>query len=166
MAPGSQVSHASGEGERVIALESWSEHLASRRVEEGLSRSFSGCSRKPWVPSTCAGDLRELLRVPLRSQGYCRVGRGFSGLHWVWCNGRVPRPELRQETQGSSPFLTPIAGSLPSWDRRVRPRLVLSNGTALASPVVHGVTGHLSSCICNLHVFPDDARGCQCPFVL
>ena len=41
---------------------------------EGLSRSFSGGSRKPWVPWTCAGDLREILRVPLRSQGYC----GFS----------------------------------------------------------------------------------------
>ena len=37
-------------------------------VEEGLSMSFSGCSGKPWVPSTCTGDLRELLRVPLRSQ--------------------------------------------------------------------------------------------------
>ena len=34
--------HASGEGERVIALESWEGNLALRRVEEGLSRSFSG----------------------------------------------------------------------------------------------------------------------------
>ena len=32
---------------------------------------FLGCGRKPWVPSTCAGDLRELVRVPLRSQGHC-----------------------------------------------------------------------------------------------
>ena len=31
--------HASGEGERVSALESWEGNLASRRVEEGLSRS-------------------------------------------------------------------------------------------------------------------------------
>ena len=29
-----------------------------------------------------------------------------------------------QEPQASSPFLTPTAGSLQSWDRRVRPRLV------------------------------------------
>ena len=29
-------------------------------------RSFSGCGRRPCVPSTCAGDLRELLRVSLR----------------------------------------------------------------------------------------------------
>ena len=33
--------------------------------EGGFSRSFSGCVRKPCVPSTCAGDLRELLRVSL-----------------------------------------------------------------------------------------------------
>ena len=31
----------------------------------------------------CAGDLRELLRVPLRSQGYCGAGTRLSGLHWV-----------------------------------------------------------------------------------
>ena len=33
---------ASGEGERVIAPEPWEGTLASRRVEEGLSRSFPG----------------------------------------------------------------------------------------------------------------------------
>ena len=93
--------------------------LASRCIEEGLSRSFSGCTRKPWVPSTCSADLRELLRVPLRNQGYCGVGSGLSGLHRVWCSGRGPQLELRQEPQGSSPFLTLIAVSLPSWDRRV-----------------------------------------------
>ena len=126
--------------------------------------SFSGCGRKPWVPSTCAGDLRELLSVPLKSQEYCGFGRGLSGLHLVWCNGRAPHLELRQKPQGSSPFLTPIAGSLQSWDRRVRPHLVLRNDSPLASRVVLGVTGHLSCCMWNLQVFPDDARGCQCPF--
>ena len=34
--------HASGEGERVITPEPWEGTLASRRVEEGLSRSFPG----------------------------------------------------------------------------------------------------------------------------
>ena len=110
------------------------------------------CSPKPWVPATCAGDLRELLRVPLRNQGYCGVGRGLSGLHWVWSNGRGPRLQLRQEPQGSSQFQSPIAGSLQSWDRRGSPRLVLRTGTPLAARVVHGVTGHLSSCIWNLRV--------------
>src|SRR5574337_802099 len=41
-APGKSGLHASGEGERVIAPEPWEGTLASRRVEEGLSRSFSG----------------------------------------------------------------------------------------------------------------------------
>ena len=50
-------------------------------VEKGLSKSFSGYFRKLWVPSTCASDLRQLLREPLRIQGYCGVGRGLSGHH-------------------------------------------------------------------------------------
>ena len=131
--PGKSGLHVHGEGERVIALESWEVNRASRHVEEGLSRAFSSCGRKPRVPSTCACDHRELLRVPLKSQAYCGVGRGLSGLHWVWCNGRGPHFELRQEPLGSSPFLTPITVSLQSWDRRIRPRFVWRNGTPLAS---------------------------------
>ena len=64
------------------------------------------------------------------------------------------------------PDLTRIAVSLQSSNRRVRPRLVWRNGTLLASPVVHGVTGHFSSCVWYLRVSADDTRGCQCPFVL
>ena len=116
-----------------------------------------GFRRKPWVPSTSAGDLMRLLMVPLRNQGYCGVGRGLSGLHWVCCHDKQPHLELRQEPQDSSPFLPPIARSLQSWYRRVRPRLGLRHVTPLDSRVVHGVTGHLSSCIWNLWVFPDDA---------
>ena len=104
--------------------------------------------------------------MPMGSQEYCGVGRGLLGFHWVWCNGRGPRLELRWEPQGSSPFLTPITGSLQRWDRRFRPRLVWRKGTLLASPVVHGMTGHFSSCVWYLRVSPDDTRGCQCPFVL
>jgi len=48
-------------------------------------------------------------------------------------------------------------------NRRVRLRLLLKNGTPLASRVVHGVTGHLSSCIWNLRVFLDDATGVSVP---
>ena len=72
-----------GEGERVLALESREGTRASRRVEEGLLSSFYGSGSKPWVHSNCAGGLRELLRVPLRSQGYCGAGTRLSGLHWV-----------------------------------------------------------------------------------
>ena len=104
--------------------------------------------------------------MPLRNQGYCGVGRGLLGLHWAWCNGRGPHVEWGQETQHSSPFLTRIAGSLQSWDRRVKPLLVWRKGTPLASRVFHGVTGHLLKCVWNLWVFLDDARGCQCRFVL
>ena len=79
---------------------------------------FLSCGSKPWVPLTWADDLKELLRVPMRSQEYCGDGRGLSGLHWVWGNGRGPHLELRRESQGSSPFLTSIAGSLQSWNRK------------------------------------------------
>ena len=41
-----------------------------------------------------------------------------------------------------------------------------SNGTLLASRVVQGVSEPLTSCGWNLRVFPEDAWGCQCPFVL
>ena len=54
--------------------------------------------------------------------------RGPSGLRWVSRNGRGPHLEGRQEPQASSPFRTPTAGSLQSWDRRVRPSLVWRKG--------------------------------------
>ena len=135
--------HAHCEGERVIALESWKVYRASRTVKEGLSRCFLGHGSKPWVPSTSAGGLRELLSVPLRSQGYPGFGRALSGLLWVWCNGRGPHLELRQEPQGSAPdFLEPdltqIAGSLLSLLRSVRSRVLRRNGTPLTSQVVQG----------------------------
>ena len=101
--------------------------------------------------------------MPLRSNCYCGVGRGLSGLHWDWCIGRGPHPKLRQEPQVSSPFLTPITGSLQSLDRRGRPRLVLRHGTPLATRVVHGVTGHLLSCIWNLWFFQTMHGGIRAP---
>ena len=39
------------------------------------------------------------------------------------------------------------------------PRLVLRNGTTLASPVIHGFLGHFLSCIWNLQLFLDDTTG-------
>ena len=56
-----------------MALESWERTRASRRVEEGLSRSFWGCGGKASFPSTSARDLRELPMVPLIGEGCCGV---------------------------------------------------------------------------------------------
>ena len=160
MAPGKSGLQARGEGERVIALESWERTRASRRIEEGLSRSFSGCGGKPSLPSTSAGDLRELPRVPLRGQGYCVVGgtsRTPLGLaQWKKASSRVEA--------GTSGFL-----SISDSDRRVPAELeeesqassYLQNGTPLASRLVQGVSGPLSGCVWNLRDFQDDARGCQ-----
>ena len=164
-APGKSSLHLSCDGEHGISLKSWSGNQATRRDEDGLLRFFSGCGSKPWVPSTSAGSLNELFRVPIKSWGYCGVRRGLLGLHWVWCSGGGPHLELRQEPQSSSAFMTSIAGSLQRWNCRVRTHLALRNGTLLASRVVHGVTGHLSSCTWNLRVFLDDALGCHWPYV-
>ena len=57
-----------------MALESWERTRASRRVEEGHSRSFWGCGGKASFPSTSARDLRELPMVPLIGEGCCGVG--------------------------------------------------------------------------------------------
>ena len=86
-----------------MALESWEGTRASRRVEEGLSSSFSGCGGKPSFPSTSAGDLRELPRVPLRGEGHCGVGgasrdpAGFGAMEegLISRGGRKPRLPLR-----------------------------------------------------------------------
>ena len=77
--PGKSSQHSSCEGERGIALESWQGNRASFCVEGGVWRSFSSCGRKLWVPSSCDGDLRELLMVPMGSQESFRVVRGLSG---------------------------------------------------------------------------------------
>ena len=46
---------------------------ASSRGEAEDSAVLSSHGRKPRGPSTCACDLRELLFVPLRTQGYCGI---------------------------------------------------------------------------------------------
>ena len=56
-APGKSGLHARGKGKRVLALESREGTRASRRVEEGLSRSFSGGGGKPSFPRLLPGTL-------------------------------------------------------------------------------------------------------------
>ena len=109
-APGKSGMHARGEKERVIVLESWEGTRASRRVEEGLSRSFSGCSGKPSFPSPSAGDLQELPRVPLRGRDAVElVGPLGTPLGW----SQWKRASSRVEA-GTSGFV-----SISDSDRRV-----------------------------------------------
>ena len=74
-----------------------------------------------------------------------RVDAGTSGFIYISDSDRTVPAELGEESQASS--------CVEEW-----------NPTCLSSS--SGVTSHLLSCMWNLRVFPDDARGCQCPFVL
>ena len=141
MSPGKSIFHSSCKGECGIALESRQGNRASRRVQGGVSSFFSSCGRKPCVPSTCDGDFRELLRVPMGSQEYCGVGRALFGLHRVWCNGRGPHLELKREPQGSSPVLMWVSGCVCCLKPRVKSRPVWRHGTQLSSQVVQGASG-------------------------
>ena len=67
VAPGKCSLHSSCKGEHGIALESQQGNWASRRIEGGITRSFLSCGRKPRVPSTCDGELMDLLMVPMGS---------------------------------------------------------------------------------------------------
>ena len=114
---------------------------ASICVEGGISRSFPICSRKLWFPSSCDGDLREFLMVPMGSQESFGVVRALSGFLWGRCNGRGPHLQLRREPQGSSPVLTWISGCVCSFKQRVRSRFELRHETLLSSLAVKDVSG-------------------------
>ena len=115
------------------------------------------CGRKLRVPfelpvdlGDCSYFLREFrsplaLRGPLRDSS--RIAAGMN------------KASSRDEA-GNSVFL-----SISDFDRRVSAELNQESqasfcdevGTSLASQVVHGETGHLSSCIWNMRLFPDYA---------
>ena len=164
-APGKSGLHARGEGERVLALESREGTRASRRVEEGLSRSFSGCGGKPSFPSPSAGDLRELPRVPLRGEGSCggggaprdSAGSGATEEGLTSRGGRHLRLPLRFGLRPQGPCRVGTGESCLVLSEEGNPACLLS---------CQGFSGPWSSCVWNPRVFPDDARGCQCPFVL
>ena len=64
---------------------------------------------------------------------------------------------------GDRRLQTPIARSLQTWDRRVRPSLGLRHGTPLPSRGVPGERGHLSRCIWNLGFFSGRYTGESLP---
>ena len=87
-----------------------------------------------------AGPLETPLGLMKWKRASSRMEAGTSGFLSISDSDcRVPA-EVGQEIQASS---------------------CLRNGTPLASRVVQGFSGPLSSCVWNLRVFPDDARGCQ-----
>ena len=73
---GSPVSFRVARGSTTL-LSCTAQESGFKRIERGISRSFSRCSKKSCVPSTCDADLSELLRVPIGSQKYCGFGRGL-----------------------------------------------------------------------------------------
>ena len=148
--------------------------IGPQRVEEGISSSFSSCGRKPWVPLTCAGDLRELLGVPLRSQilwswerplgtplgmaqwkrASSRVEAGTSGFIYISVSDRTVPAELGQESQAFSCVEERNSACLSSSSRDDRPLVdlclesacfsVLCMGMSVPLRVVHSSTGLLS----------------------
>ena len=77
--------------------------------------------------------------LSLGSQESFQVARGLLGFLSSWFRQLGPHVELRRETQGSSPALTGISGSLWRFHWGVRRRLVLGHGTPLPSRGGKGV---------------------------
>ena len=94
-------------------------------------------------------ELAGPLRTPLGLAQWKRASSpgkaGTSGFLSVSDSNRRVPAELGQESQESS---------------------CLRKGTPLASRVAQGVSVPSWSCVWKPRVFPDDARECQCPFVL
>ena len=73
--------------------------------------------------------------------------RGLSGLCWDWRNGRGPHHEGRQEPQAPSPFQTPTAGSLQSWDEEPGPVLSEEGNSACLSSCSGGLQPLVELCV-------------------
>ena len=110
-----------------------------------------------WRTRLCL--LREV-RSPLSLQGAPRDSSYIP----AWMNRTSSRVEAG--TSGSSPFLTMILGSLWSWNRGVRPRLVLRQGTPLDSWLFMGCQATCRVLFGTCGFFWRTQPGCQCPFVL
>ena len=71
-----------------------------KKVSRGLSRVEAGHPGFSRLVQVTSGGFSWWL-CEVREAGR---GRGLPGLHWVWCIGRGPHLQLRQEPQGSSDF--------------------------------------------------------------
>ena len=78
--------HLSCDAEQGIVFESRQWNQASRHIEGGVSRSFSSCGKKPWVPSTCDGDVGSFsgclwkVRNTVELGGASRISTGFGAM--------------------------------------------------------------------------------------
>ena len=154
------------QGKRGLSLETLQRKRASSSVQGRISKFALSCGRKSRVPLQLSLDLGDhscLLRKVRSPLSLGEAPRDSSCI-----TARINRASSRVEA-GTSGFLS-ISDFDPrvsaDWNTRVRPRIVLRNGTPLASGVLYWVTGHLSSCIWNLHLFLDNATGVPFPLVL
>ena len=111
--------------------------------------------------SSCDGDLRDPLVLPLECQVSIRVTKGLSGFLSSQCRGIGPHLELNSEPEGSSSILTWISGFLWNFNRGVRPRLVWRPETLLLSRGFKEVSGFLSSGHRVLGLFLNVPGGCH-----
>ena len=135
------------QGKRGLSLEMRQHKMASSSVQARTSLFAWSCGGKLRVPLELPVDLGDRLcflrefRSALALQGPPRDSSSItSGMNRA----------SSQDEAGTSAFL-----SISDFDRRVSAELEQESqasscdvfGTLLASRVVHGVTGHLSSCI-------------------
>ena len=112
------------------------------RLLLGTRGNFPGCLGEARDAVELAGPLGTPLGLAQWKRASSRGEAGSSGfLSVLDSDHRIP-VELGQESQTSS---------------------CLRKGTPLASRVAQGVSGPSPSCVWNLRVFPDDARGCHAP---
>src|SRR5574337_1128405 len=134
--------------------------MGSRGGFSTARSSFTGPPRKPTpsrsIRTSCSP--RTPLSTASRREGPLGTPLGLA--HWK----RASSP-VEAGIAGYLCFQTPIAGSLQTGDRRVRPRLGLRQGTPLASRDVPRERGRLSSCTWNLGFFLNAALK-NCLFVL
>ena len=135
------------QGKRGLSLEMQQHKMASSRVQARTSLFAWSCGGKLRAPLKLPVDLgdRSCFIREFRSALALRGPTGDSS-----CIAAGMNRASSQDEAGTSLFL-----SISDFDRRVSAELEQENqassceefGTLLASRVVHGVTGHLSSCI-------------------
>ena len=111
-----------------------------------LSRSFSGCGRKPWFFSTCAGDLRELNMGATRENHVVPTSWQDEALARDGVSREVPCSALKGETVLDSLPATPKSSST----RRVPSQFLGISCSGSGSQVLHKGTDSVGPGFCAL----------------